>query len=98
LLTYLVVIKSVHVRESEGWDLIEDRRTDIIWYDISAKIQVLEPLSGLVFEGQPRPIDKLILLKLVVQVLESEVGLDGVIIGQDKVLGTGCIFFGDLTT
>ena len=68
------VIDLVILSELESADLIKETRTDIVRNDIDAN--VVDTASRLVFIHDPRPVDKLILLKLVMHVLKAEVRFD----------------------
>ena len=85
----LEIFQLVVCRPVQSPDLAEKRWADIVGNDVSSDVLVAPRRH--VLEGKPRPVDEFVLFKLVLEVLESEVGLDGAIIGQDQVLASASL-------
>jgi len=77
-------------RELQRSDLIEERWADIVGDDGGSDIFI--SATWLVFVRQPGPVDKLVLLKLVVHVLEAEIGLNRAVVGENHILSSIGLF------
>ena len=92
----LEVLRSGFAIEPQEFFLVKEGRADIIRDDIRANVGnrffFLFILSLFLFnlsflESEPFPVDKLVLGEFVVDVLEAEVRLEGVVVDKDHVLG-----------
>ena len=94
-LEFDILSRSFAVKPQELF-LGKESRANVIWDDIDTYIGNCLFLSFLFsltpLESEPLSVDKLVLGEFVVDVLEAEVRLEGVVVGEDHVLGfTGLV-------